>query len=378
MSKLPNVNINISVVSDTIGESSNNLSDICLSDKVNVWSKWKPFDCNTLSLNNSLIENNYYGFDVVQITSNEVRGILTKCITNDGRWLRCKPKGGELSPYRLGDFRNYNHQAVSISEQIYDTESANALVTITGRFRSDDNVEIPISDLLISLQQSGTSVSDSWRYAILFSKDGGDNTYVQYGTTFNGNDAPDGYVTVDVDLTSTGTGTYTCCMVLTMATDNDEAQPTIYMPNSLFTLKYDAMAVDVLIQPHTTVNRQCPIAISYVGEEYINSLTFYYEARNQSSTAMDAVLTLLIEEGGANWGTQSGQEIEIPLSKDEVYQGQVSYSFPTNIMVEQTSLQAFYSFGGTKRYINLYGGAPSQNEIASAPLLDIINSYKTE
>lgn len=92
---LPNNNITTGMVRNELGENTNNVGQLCTSNKIHKWSPNKPY---------SLIapagaENKPYP---------PVNGLWR--LTN-GDVIYKKPSGGASDPYRLGDFRGYNKSA---------------------------------------------------------------------------------------------------------------------------------------------------------------------------------------------------------------------------------------------------------------------------
>lgn len=97
---LPTTGITTALVSQTIGQSSNDVGTLCESDKINKWSKNKPVR----------IQDGNCGLNIT--SSINLTGIIN--LVNTGTtWSYDKPTGGATSPFRLGDFRQYNHVAKS-------------------------------------------------------------------------------------------------------------------------------------------------------------------------------------------------------------------------------------------------------------------------
>lgn len=149
--------VSIDDVKQALGESSNDLATLCKSENINIWSKYKPISCKgefkeypiredseeivTSSFNKYTcvvrcgmnipmdtyknLRNNYGGEGFAINGCNNlhkdnvygVSGIDKDASTNShtvyasGKHF---PKGGTNSPYRLGDFRNYNDKAITI------------------------------------------------------------------------------------------------------------------------------------------------------------------------------------------------------------------------------------------------------------------------
>ena len=102
---LGTANISTGLVAQTIGERSNDVGTLCKSTKVNKWSKWKPI---YLNINGGITEQDLKdsncGF-YIQSESSADRTVLLDT------WVYVTPNGTISSPFRLGDFRNYNHNA---------------------------------------------------------------------------------------------------------------------------------------------------------------------------------------------------------------------------------------------------------------------------
>ena len=91
---LPNTNISVAMVKAELGAATNDVGRLCIHPNVNKWSARKPIDHPKLSgLTEQDYRDNTYGLYPVT-----------------GAYHR--PKGGASSPYRLDDFRGYNHLAM--------------------------------------------------------------------------------------------------------------------------------------------------------------------------------------------------------------------------------------------------------------------------
>lgn len=103
---LPNSNISTTLVGQTLGASSRDVGTLCTHPNINKWSKWKPIRFNKLTglSEDDFLEANY-GFSIPVISAPPVQSLKNE-------WMYLKPMGGLDSPYRLGDFRNYNHEAL--------------------------------------------------------------------------------------------------------------------------------------------------------------------------------------------------------------------------------------------------------------------------
>ena len=196
--------VSIDDVKQALGESSNDLATLCKSENINIWSKYKPISCKgefkeypiredseeivTSSYNKytcvvrcgmNIPMDTYknlrynYGGDGFAIKACEklyldnvygLTGIDKDASTNShavsasGKHF---PKGGTNSPYRLGDFRNYNNKAISNMFQTSLPELHNAEIyySSTPKFNCvlykntnvDDNTNVTMEDIITDL-----------------------------------------------------------------------------------------------------------------------------------------------------------------------------------------------------------------------------------
>lgn len=98
--------VSITDVKTTLGVSYNDLGALCKAAAINKWSFWKPVvKAQVTGMTNA----DYYSVnDGFTINSYNRPSLLIKAIINDTAWQYTKPYGTSASPYRLGDFRNYN------------------------------------------------------------------------------------------------------------------------------------------------------------------------------------------------------------------------------------------------------------------------------
>lgn len=102
MAALPNSNISTSLVANTLQTSSHDVGTLCTHSSINMWSKWKPINANVTTLTDTVLQQHDYGI-LAPSSSSTIQDALGKSWTYD------RPKGGSTSPYRLGDFRKYDH-----------------------------------------------------------------------------------------------------------------------------------------------------------------------------------------------------------------------------------------------------------------------------
>ena len=108
--------VSVDDVADCLGMNrSSTLADLCTSSRINVWAKYKPTDYNAAFSDNwSKGKDGNYGLNIT--TDNRVSSwsalVAEYSKANNGYSnIYKRPSGGATSPYRLGDFRGYNHKA---------------------------------------------------------------------------------------------------------------------------------------------------------------------------------------------------------------------------------------------------------------------------
>lgn len=109
MATLPNTDISIMDVHNILSDSSYDLGTLCTSSNINKWSKWKPISYNGLTIDNTILQNQNWGLTVAH--ENNLNTLISR-MSSELPIKYNSPTGGTASPYRLGDFRNYNHSAV--------------------------------------------------------------------------------------------------------------------------------------------------------------------------------------------------------------------------------------------------------------------------
>ena len=118
---LPNTNISTSLVGQTLGSGSRDVGALCTHPNINKWSKWKPVRFNKVTgLTEANLQSVSFGLTIQEVSPAQLPS--TKALENSmfigGDYLR--PRGGSFNEsYRLGDFRNYEHNSIPpISEII--------------------------------------------------------------------------------------------------------------------------------------------------------------------------------------------------------------------------------------------------------------------
>lgn len=134
MSTIPTTNITTSLVRDTLGETSesaggagNNVGKLCTSPNINMWSKRKPVGlpviaCQDFDTGQSFYYKDWWkgeygdcGISCNRITftyADAIKILSNIQLINTQTWNYNCPTGGADSPFRIGDFRGYDHDAV--------------------------------------------------------------------------------------------------------------------------------------------------------------------------------------------------------------------------------------------------------------------------
>ena len=214
--------VSIDDVKQALGESSNDLATLCKSENINIWSKYKPISCKgdfkeypiredseeivTSSFSKYTcvvrcgmnipmdtyknLRNNYGGEGFAIEACKElyidnvygVRGIDKDASTNShtvyasGKHF---PKGGANSPYRLGDFRNYNSKAkdnrclTSLPQdntvEVYYSSTLKFNCVLYMNTNVDNNTNLTMDDII-------TDLSLAWSFWIQIRYDSPYNT----------------------------------------------------------------------------------------------------------------------------------------------------------------------------------------------------------
>lgn len=180
---LPTTGITTTIVSQAIGLASNNVGQLCTHSNINKWSKWKPVAYNTVSpITTEILSSVRFGLSIPVITGPSF--IVAETTTGVQAWGYNKPTGGAGSPFRLGDFRGYNHSATNnINIQMTNNKGGENLLvvgssdignyttTYSVRIIEDSNSDIKFSDLNINSVNIG-NLNDLYLSVAIGSKAG--------------------------------------------------------------------------------------------------------------------------------------------------------------------------------------------------------------
>ena len=192
---LGTTNISTTLVGTTLGTSSRDVGTLCTHASINKWSKWKPIRLNKVSgITVSDLASVNYGLSPALTSSNyaDVAGV---------KWVYNKPRGGGnpyYEPFRLGDFRNYDHEALPIISDIMLNVKANRTLLQSKVINCEVN---PGGATMIGLNDVG-SISTMYFGAVLML-----NSYPYLITSSN--NLADGGNNFSIDLNQTPLNTNT-------------------------------------------------------------------------------------------------------------------------------------------------------------------------
>lgn len=155
MAKLGANNISVTLVKSTLGAGTNDIGTLCKHENINMWSRWKPIKYSGITLTEDALKNNNYGIKIKQDFFSSIGTIITR------NWEYVRPTGGASSMYRLGDFRNYVHDAKPVFDKLQDIS-----ITITDQqsgirtFRVFSPVQVSGGVTVDNLQAGGQYIKD--------------------------------------------------------------------------------------------------------------------------------------------------------------------------------------------------------------------------
>ena len=107
--------VSIDDLKNLFGEGSGDLATLCTSPKINVWAKYKPTVFPSPFPDDWYkAKDGNYGINItVENGKNNWKDLVAEYskANNGYGTLYDKPTGGASSPFRLGDFRGYFHNA---------------------------------------------------------------------------------------------------------------------------------------------------------------------------------------------------------------------------------------------------------------------------
>ena len=130
---LGTTNISTDLVGTTLQTSSRDVGTLCKHSAVNMWSRYKPIKKNKVT---GLTHDDY---GITRYAGSGNYGIMIGDLTatvgesyNGANWVYEKPTGSSTSPFRIGDFREYEHAAkVAMKHSYGNTEKVFARFVLT-------------------------------------------------------------------------------------------------------------------------------------------------------------------------------------------------------------------------------------------------------
>ena len=186
---LGTTSITTTLVGNTLGVASKDVGTLCSSSLINKWSKYKPVRYNTTSpITDSQIKEVNYGFDIANMVKTDA---VSAASIN---WNYLKPLGGANSPYRLGDFRSYEHTATHVYDLVDNYESINiyGILNVRIRFADTQGSGVKLNDFT-----STTIPIGNWTPCIIVKR----NTSL-YCYKYSGETTPTGAKVITIDVNS--------------------------------------------------------------------------------------------------------------------------------------------------------------------------------
>ena len=179
LSKIPRTNVSIADIRDTLNANDGNVTNVLgtffgSSANINIWAKQKPIHWASDFTNNDGAGDGNYGF--TPASSLTLDGVKSLYDGNLNGWTVNFPSGGSSSPYRLGDFRNYNPKAresvLSVTTEIISTLEVFVKEPIV---EATDRSTLLLTDLNV--------VKNNYFGIALYRKDDGTLVYYQTATS---------------------------------------------------------------------------------------------------------------------------------------------------------------------------------------------------
>ena len=200
---LGTTNITTTLVGNTLGIPSKDVGTLCSAGSINKWSKYKPVIYPAIAT--AGITNWWKAVDGncgLSITEYSDIDNLVTAIINGVTWTYNKPTGGSSSPYRLGDFRGYEHNAVTPFMYFYVPPIA---------YNNSDGSTVGAAMQISSGEINSLAITDinrikDWYFGCYMVKSSGSALYPRYITTENPVSVEDS--SVEIPIYGLPEGTY--------------------------------------------------------------------------------------------------------------------------------------------------------------------------
>lgn len=118
--------VSIDDVKTALGVSTNDVAALCTSSAINMFSRNKPVSyAKAFDITDAERKSVAHGISPTSKTASKLDGDTIKAVAQLN-WNYTKPSGGSNSPYRLGDFKGYYHNAVPTLQCVYGTGFSHA------------------------------------------------------------------------------------------------------------------------------------------------------------------------------------------------------------------------------------------------------------
>jgi len=305
---LPNTGLSFSQICRYTGTYTNDLYQLCLSPNININSRWKPIrDINTTGSTDSIMKLNNFGLGLnastTAVSTDNVAVLLNAAIENNG-YTYLRPVPG-IHPARLGDWRNYNREAIpfledngiSASTAVSTTYSVEAIVNDP----TDVNVEITPEDF-----SDLTQNKSEWYYRALYKKVG--TTTYQLGAAGDplwiNNNLNDQSATAPIDFSLETRGDFDCCLILTRNTTTGGTYPSYLVPGSYVRVKFNPSSTPFSIAYNYTTDPVMTFLPS--NQDYKTSVSIPFDIIvNQGETITDFNFNIFIKDNSTDILTAS-------------------------------------------------------------------------
>jgi hypothetical protein len=344
---LGTTDISVSLIKATLGESSNKISELCKSSKINKWSKFKPVNIITNNWNTReeflhQLKNVFYGFNKEEIVSSSLSQIINNAKLYSGDWNYIKP----TAYFRCMYFTGYEHSAgvmVNIRNKILTSSSG----VFTVAAYVDIAASLTLEDIALSINNS----LNGWKYAIIYRKinEVGDPNIV-FGSTLIKDGALNELLSCTVTLPSAGD--YDIVPVITLATSQDTVQDTFYLPLCNFQHNYSFVNYIVQVFPYMP-NAETPPIFNIVRDSngYVLSFDYKFCAANyDKDISKTATIYLKIYAAGEQLAMTLSQSVTMPVNSSVYHTFHID--FPTSETDDVWSFTAYFNDGSIK-YIDL-------------------------
>ena len=178
LSKIPRTDVSVADIRDTLNANGGSVTNVVgtffsSAANINIWARQKPIHWKSDTSNNDGAGDGNYGF--TPATAASIASLKSLYSNELNGWVFNPPTGGSSSPFRLGDFRNYNPSAressFGVSTPITTSLTARVYAPI---IESDDRSTLLLSDF--------DAIKNGYFGIALFRKDNGNLTYWQTNT----------------------------------------------------------------------------------------------------------------------------------------------------------------------------------------------------